>query len=236
MKETTTPMGEPLADTDLAEVRCTKVLTEAPYTECGFSFDPKYLEYEKLTFPTLGVGSSGKTYWLAMAYTDLNHGRHPEKVNFERVKSRGSEQFDRIVDNVLTSRINTSATTVELPYPIIFDFQDCDWPIRSSLLVNVFDFAGAVTIAYDVHNYLRKRQLDSDGYLFFLDPTLPTNTQAEALLKFRDEVKQSRKLRWTAAPHARGTVPDEDRPVADDSRIGRRRRGAAVLFRPAQRG
>jgi hypothetical protein len=201
--ETTTPMGTPITDPTLYEMRCNKVLSEAPFMECGFTFPPQYCEYTKLSFPTLGVGSSGKTHWLAMAYRELNHGRHPDNVHFERVRSRGSEEFDRIVDNILTSRIGTAATVVDyLPSPVIFNFRDNDWPTPANSLVNVFDFAGSITVTRDLHDPLRQRQLKSDGYLFFLDPTLASDTQAESLLKFREEVKLVKRLKAGQQMHA----------------------------------
>jgi hypothetical protein len=195
LTETTTPTGSPITDPNLYEIRCTKVISESPFQECGFTFPPLYCDRKKLSFPTLGVASSGKTHWLAMTYRELNHGRHPENVHFERVRSRGSTDFDRIIENILSSRMGPSASTLDLPHPVVFDFRDNDWPIPESVMVNVFDFAGTVTVSLGVTDATRQRQLRSDGYLFFLDPTYSSDTQAQALIEFRDQVKQVKGLR-----------------------------------------
>ena len=193
--ETTTPAGVPITDPNLYEIRCTKVISESPFQECGFTFPPAYCDRNKLSFPTLGVASSGKTHWLAMTYRELNHGRHPDNVHFERVRSRGSTDFDRIIENILGSRMQPSASTLDLPHPVVFDFRDHDWPVPASVMLNVFDFAGTVTVSLGVSDSIRQRQLRSDGYLFFLDPTYPSDTQALAVIDFRDQVKLVKGLR-----------------------------------------
>ena len=189
------PPGATTAGLDLAELRCTHVLSENPYEECGFTFNIQYRERVKMTFPTLGVPSAGKTHWLAMVYRELNQGHHPDNVHFERVRSRGSDDFDRYVDQILGSRMNTMATGgQELPHPVVFNFRDNDRLGCSDVLLNIFDFAGAITMARDIYDSHRQRQLRSEGFFFFLDPTYSSDKQAEALIKFREEVKLIKKL------------------------------------------
>ena len=200
--ETTTPAGVPISDPNLYEVRCTKVISESPFQECGFTFPPQHCDRQKLSFPTLGVASSGKTLWLAMTYRELNHGRHPDNVHFERVRSRGSTDFDRIIENIVGSRLSPSASLLDLPHPVVFDFRDNDWPVPASVMLNLFDFAGTVTQNMGVSDPTRQRQLRSDGYLFFLDPTYPSDTQAQALIDFRDQVKLVKGLRPGQKLHA----------------------------------
>ena len=179
----------------LVELRCSNIVNESFGTPCDFTFHEQHSFQPKLSFPTLGVGSAGKTHWLAMVYRELNQGRHPDNVHFERVRSRGSEDFDLLLQRILNSRLSTSATGAQdLPDPVVFSFRDNDQWGKSSILLNVFDFAGQITANADVRDFMRQRQLRSDGYFFFLDPLYESETQAEALIKFREEVKLIKKL------------------------------------------
>ena len=175
----------------LSQLHCTNVFDEFTNDICNFTFPSQYRDRVKISFPTLGVASSGKTFWLAMVYQQLNLGRAPDGVHFERIQSSGSTVFDRHVADILQARIATGATRIELPEPLIFGFRDRD-PYSfggTDILVNMFDFAGTITVSRDLRNSIRIRQLNSEGYLFFLDPTKESDTQIEALLKFREEVK-----------------------------------------------
>ena len=192
------PLGTPASmRADLNELRCTNVLNEDPYEECDFTFRSQYKDRIKVSFPTLGVASSGKTHWMAMVYQQLNQGKAPEGVHFERIQTRGSAKFDVLVNDILQARVGMSATRQEyLPEPLIFGFRDRD---RFSfggtdIVVNMFDFAGGVSLHMGLHDSIRVRQLNSEGFLFFLDPTKASDTQVNALLKFREEVKLVKRL------------------------------------------
>lgn len=172
----------------LEEYRCTNVIMEAPYQECEFVFASEYRTRRKLGFPTLGVAESGKTHWLAMAYRELNQGRFPECVSFERIRSEAAEQFDRTVEQILDARIGTTATiTNRLPDPLTFGFRDNDSLGCSHVLASVSDYGGQVTT--DVDSFYRRRALEADGYFFFLDPTKPSEKQALALTDFREDLR-----------------------------------------------
>lgn len=191
---------------DLQIVRCRNVISQEPYEECDFSFRHAYRSMAKLCFPTLGIPQAGKTHWLAMLYWGLNQGNYPKTVEFERVRSQTSESFDRIVEEILNARIGTAATQQDrIPHPLVFNFRDHDRLGRSNLLVNIFDYSGEVTSQMDSTDYRRRRALEGDGFLFFLDPTYPSEVQAKALADFREDlrllkgVKAGRHLRTPVA-------------------------------------
>lgn len=196
----------PGESSELRVVRCRNVISQEPYEECDFSFKDAYREMAKLCFPTLGIPQAGKTHWLAMLYWSLNQGNYPKTVEFERVRSQTSENFDRIVEEILNARIGTAATQQDrIPHPLVFNFRDHDPLGRSNLLVNIFDYSGEVTSEMDATDYRRRRALDGDGFLFFLDPTYPSEVQAKALADFREDlrllkgVKAGRRLRTPVA-------------------------------------
>jgi len=173
-----------------AAVRCRNLIGRQPPEYCDYTFASAYRELPKLCFPTLGVPQAGKTHWLAMVYWVLNRGDYARAVQFERIKSRGSEDFDVIVEEILNSRIGTAATQRErIPHPVVFNFRDRDRLGRANLLVNLFDYSGEVTSDMAADDFRRRRALEADGYLFFLDPTYPSGPQAKALVDFREDLR-----------------------------------------------
>lgn len=186
--------GSPEPELDL--VHCKNVISRDPYEECGYTFLNTYRGLRKLCLPTLGVPQAGKTHWLAMLYWELCRGHYPDAVQFEKVKSQTAEQFDMIVEEILTSRIGTAATQRDrIPQPLVFHFRDHDRWGRSNVLVNVFDYSGEVTSDMGVDDYRRRRALEGDGFLFFLDPTYPSEPQAKALADFREDLRLVRGIK-----------------------------------------
>lgn len=173
------------------DLRCQNVVSENPYEECDFTFNSKYAPFPKISFPTLGISSSGKTHWMVMAYQRLKEVKLPNGARLDRIASRGSEEFDRLVQQILQDRVGPEGTRNRLPEPIVFEFGDADPFVKggNSGVVNLFDFAGQVSMTGGLHDYVRQRQLKSEGYLFFLDPTKPKDSQVESLLRFSDQVK-----------------------------------------------
>jgi hypothetical protein len=183
-------------DQNLEEVCCVNVIRDDPYEECGFQFFSQYRDYAKLSFPSLGVAASGKTHALSMVYRELNQGRYPEKVHFEKIKSTGSDDFDQMVERILSHRIGTSATLADrLPHPLVFNFRDRDPLGNSDLIVNIFDYAGAITVGRSLSDFDRRRALRGNGFLFFLDPMLASEAQSAGLNSFRQDLRVLRKLR-----------------------------------------
>ena len=190
---------EPLADTrsgggghiarDL--LQCKNVISEHPFEECEFTFMAMYRDIIKLCFPTLGIPQAGKTHWLAMVYRELNRGNYPDVVQFERIRSTSSDKFDGVVDEILNMKLGPQATqTDRIPHPLVFNFLDRDRCGASNILVNIFDYSGEVTRSQTIEDRQRQRALDGDGFFFFLDPTEPSETQAQALAGFREDLRR----------------------------------------------
>ncbi len=180
-------------------MECKRQISTDPYEECGFTFAEDYRDMVKLCFPTLGIPQAGKTHWLAMTYRELNRGNRPASVRFERIKSTSSDTFDRIVDEILDAdrRLGPEATqTHRIPHPLVFHFGDHDPLERSHSLVNIFDYSGEVTRSHAIgESTQRQRALDGDGFFFFLDPTEPSETQVQALVNFRDDLRLIKRVR-----------------------------------------
>jgi hypothetical protein len=177
-------------------LKCTNVISQEPFEECDFKFHALYRDMPKLCFPTLGHPRSGKTHWLAMTYRELNQGNFRTQVQFDRVQSEGSENLDRVVDEILNSRMDPTATqTSHFPKPVLFNFSDRDRYGKSNLLVSIFDYSGEVTARMTLNDAMRRRALDADGYVFFLDPTERSDEQIKELNSFREDVRVIRKVR-----------------------------------------
>jgi hypothetical protein len=175
---------------DVAVVQCKNVISEEPYEQCDYTFMEIYRSMTKVCFPTLGVPQAGKTHWLAMLYWELNRGNYPKSVQFEKIRSQSSQDFDVLVEEILNSRIGTAATQRDrIPHPLVFNLQDRDVLGRNNLLVNIFDYSGEVTSDMGVEDYRRRRALEGDGFFFFLDPTYPSEPQSKALADFREDIR-----------------------------------------------
>jgi hypothetical protein len=177
-------------------VRCRNLIRQHPPEQCNYRFSAAYRSLPKLCFPTMGVPQAGKTHWLAMLYWTLNRGNYPASIRMEKVRSQSSEDFDTIVEEILRSRIGTAATQRErIPHPVVFNCSDRDPLGRAHLLVNLFDYSGEVTLDLRSDDHRRRRALDADGFLFFLDPTFPSGPQAQALADFREDLRLLKGLR-----------------------------------------
>lgn len=184
-------------DRQAGVIRCHNVISESPFEECNFDFPDMFREVSKLSFPTLGVPSSGKTHWLAMVYRQLNQGAGiPDDVEFAKIRSQSSEEFDRICEDLLRSKVGPAATQVNsLPHPLVFNFVDQDRLGRSNLLVSIFDYSGEVLRGMTLEDHQRRRAFTADGYFFFLDPTKESDEQISPLTNFRQDVRTVKKLR-----------------------------------------
>ncbi len=186
----------PSGHVSLDMVQCKNVISQQPYEECEFTFMSMYRELAKLCFPTLGIPQAGKTHWLAMVYRELNRGNYPDVVQFERIRSASSDEFDLVVDEILNKKIGPMATQVgRIPHPLVFNFLDRDRFGASNVLVNIFDYSGEVIRSQTIEDRQRQRALDGDGFFFFLDPTEPSETQSQALAGFREDLRRIKGLR-----------------------------------------
>ncbi|MDO4571063.1 MAG: hypothetical protein Q4D38_11805 [Planctomycetia bacterium] len=182
-------------------VKCTHLVSEEPSEECGYRFERKLRPLAKLSFPTLGIPQVGKTHWLTMLYWEVLNGYYPG-LGLSCVPSSVTKEMDRRIDDIMNTRIGTAATQRDrIPLPLVLKYRDRDLLGRTELLANIFDYSGEVTTDVPLDDYRRKRALKSDGFLFFLDPTYPWKPQANALVRFRKDLKNLKGLKDNDSLH-----------------------------------
>jgi len=182
-------------------VICTKVVQENPYEICGYRFPKELAPLTKLSFPTLGIPQVGKTHWLTMLYWEIANKYYP-KLGFSCVPSSVTEEMDRRVDEIMNYRIGTAATQRDsIPLPLVLRYKDKDPLGKTEILADIFDYSGEITTDAASDDYRRERALKSEGFLFFMDPTYPWRPQAEALKRFRKDLKSVKGLRKNESLH-----------------------------------
>lgn len=175
-------------------VVCKKVVNETPFEECGYRFERSLQTRMKLSFPTLGIPQVGKTHWLTMLYWEVLKGYYPH-LGISCVPSSVTQEMDRRVDEIMNVRLGTTATQRDrIPLPLVLKYRDKDRLGRTELLANIFDYSGEITTDTSLDDYRRQRALLSDGFFFFLDPTYPWRPQAEALRRFRKDLRELKGL------------------------------------------
>lgn len=175
-------------------VVCKKVISEVPYEECGYRFERILRSRTKLSFPTLGIPQVGKTHWLTMLYWEVLKGYYPH-LGISCIPSSVTQEMDRRVDEIMNVRVGTAATQRDrIPLPLVLKYRDKDRLGRTELLANIFDYSGEITTDTPLDDYRRQRALLSDGFFFFLDPTYPWRPQAEALRRFRKDLRELKRL------------------------------------------
>ena len=95
-------------DANYGMLRCNKVIADDPLEECNFTFQGIYRDMQKLCFPTIGHPRAGKTHWLTMTYSQLIRGEYDANVNFGKVQSTSSGDFDRLVSEIVDSKLDPS--------------------------------------------------------------------------------------------------------------------------------
>jgi len=181
-------------DRQAGMVRCQNVISESPFEECSALFPQMFRDLPKLCFPTLGVPSSGKTHWLMMVYTQLKQANGvPANVEFAKVSSPSSEQYDNMCKDVLLHRMRPAATV--LPHALGFNVVDTDRLGKSNLFVSLFDYSGEVLRNMTLEHWQRQRAFTADGYFYFIDPTRNQYDQEPELTKFKEDVRIVKKLR-----------------------------------------
>lgn len=182
-------------------VICTKMVQETPYEMCGYRFARSLRPLTKLSFPTLGIPQVGKTHWLTMLYWEIRNQYYP-KLGFSCIQSSVTEEMDRRVEEIMNYRMGTAATQRDsIPLPLVLKYRDRDPLGRSEILADIFDYSGEITTDAASDDYRRERALKSEGFLFFLDPTFPWQPQAEALRRFRKDLKSIKGLRGKESLH-----------------------------------
>ena len=118
------------------------------------------------------------------------------------MRSPAAEEFDRKIDEILNLRISMEPTPEDkIPRPLVFNFDDRDPLGKSSVLVNIFDYSGEVMRRQTLEDRQRRRALDGDGFLFFLDPTSSSESQANVLANFRNDLCRIKKVRPNSQLH-----------------------------------
>lgn len=163
--------------------------------ECGFEYLSIYREMVKVCFPLLGAPSAGKTHWATEVFAQLNHTAHEEKVQFNLLNTPKADEFKAIVRRIHQDRMPPEPTGPGIPSPLTFRFVDCDKWRRSDVLLNIFDYAGEITTTHRFESRHRRRALDGDGFLFFVDPTRRSDDQASALHQFREDITRIKGLK-----------------------------------------
>lgn len=175
-------------------VLCAKMVQENPYEVCGYRFDASLRPLTKLSFPTLGIPQVGKTHWLTMLYWEIQNRYYP-RLDFSCVPSSVTEEMDRRVEEIMTYRMGTAATQRDaIPLPLVLKYRDKDPLGKSEIIADIFDYSGEITTDATCDDYRRERALRSEGFLFFLDPTFPWRPQADALKRFRKDLKSVKGL------------------------------------------
>jgi hypothetical protein len=197
---------EPVEDgTMLDMVQCKSLMSEETQEPCHFTMPEQYLDMPKICFPTLGNPSSGKTHWLAMTYRELKRDNYQDTIKFTKIRSSAAEQLDQKVEEILNLRIGMEATLEGdvnmIPGPLVFNFDDRDRLGQSSILVNIFDYSGEVARRQTLEHRQRRRALEGDGFLFFIDPTISSENQADILANFRSDLCLVKKVRPNSQLH-----------------------------------
>jgi hypothetical protein len=125
-----------------------------------------------------------------MLYRELSLGNYVGNIEFHKIRSKSAEVFDRLVEDLIIHRVGPAATQAsELPYPLIFDFQDHDRWGRSRALISLFDYSGEVMGGMSLDQPQRRRALVADAYLVFCDPTQSSHHQKRELVDFAADVR-----------------------------------------------
>ncbi|MBX9583036.1 MAG: hypothetical protein K2X87_22245, partial [Gemmataceae bacterium] len=138
---------------------------------CGYQFRASYAKLPRVCFPTVGVRASGKTQLLVTAYDRVRNGSVPTAAAVQRAPSLADKRFEKYVDEILVAHRSPDFTPHTLPYPINLHVRDTDPTGPSTVLVNLFDYAGQMMNTTVDHDALRQRAVRMDGFLLFLDPT-----------------------------------------------------------------
>jgi hypothetical protein len=185
--------AQPSAD---GSVRCAHTLPQSPPAECGYQLSAPQRAMKKLCFSALGIPASGKTHTLAIIHRELSVGNLQSMIHYDDERSSHADEWDRTVDDIIERR-DTLATRPEyLPEPLAFAFRDRDQALgRTNVLTCLFDYAGELTISTQAADYRRRRALDVDGLLVFLDPTQPGGSQERALTKLCEDIREQHKIK-----------------------------------------
>jgi hypothetical protein len=165
---------------------------------CQYEFEASYARYERLSIPTVGVPSSGKTRWKLTFYDQINKHQLPRGTTLRVVPSPNNALIDQEVEAAIMYGQRPSPTQPgELSAPLVFYHQDRGRLLGASeLLLDLFDFSGEMLFqqaAYQDH--VRRRAHSCKSFLVFLDPTNPNYTaQIGEIRRFLGELRRFRAI------------------------------------------
>lgn len=178
---------------------------EPEYIECGkctYRFRRSYLTVPRVCFPTVGMRSAGKTQMLVTAYDRVRSGAVPSPATVIKAPSLGDDLFDQYIDLLLRGRTGAGATVHALPDPIILHVRDADRAGPNPVLVNLFDYSGEIMNSRVDTDLLRRRAVEMNGFMMFVDPTqiygddanLRIEDQVKALHEFYEDMREQRRV------------------------------------------
>ena len=143
---------------------------------CSYEFSATYTQYESISFPTVGIPSSGKTLWMIMLYHQINTNQLPRGPEFRLL----SGDFNKLIDDRHPGAadpgrgLRATNQPNELTDPLVFYHHDQGRLLGASeALINLFDFSGEMMFRDAYQDMLRRRAVQCNGFFVFLDPTNP---------------------------------------------------------------
>ncbi|HEX4148450.1 MAG TPA: hypothetical protein VHY20_05660, partial [Pirellulales bacterium] len=121
-----------------------------------------------------------------------------QRLDFHHLETRGSQELDRVLSLLHAGQRELQANQVCLPDPVVFRFSDRSRLARSEVLLNLFDYSGEVFRMLDLERPLRRRMMQADGILLFLDPLRAAESQLHEMKRFLDDADRN----WLRMPGA----------------------------------
>ncbi len=139
-------------------------------SKCRFRFPASHQKLPRISFPTVGIKSSGKTQWLLLVLDQISNGQVPVPAALEIDMNQVAPQIKQLL-TMLKKHVPPPPSVLSLPEPLSFVLRDADpWGPTQSL-ASLFDFAGKTMDEKIFDNEFRRRALRMNGFLLFLDPT-----------------------------------------------------------------
>jgi hypothetical protein len=149
-------------------------------TACQFQTKQSDLCTTSLCFPTLGSPSSGKTIWLLGLHETLDKSLYDhEKVVFSLKEGGCLKDIVGKKSIVESKGLSGVPATTGVPAPLTIEYHRWN-ETASKCLLTVFDYPGEKR---DFDDPIRRRQLQANGILLFLDIT---NNNLDDQLKIID--------------------------------------------------
>jgi hypothetical protein len=176
--------------TGVPKVQCGASFPGTKTNKCEFILAAADCSKTKLCFPTLGAPETGKTLWLAKTCYKLNRNRDcGSRAKLFPVPSRVTKLLEEIAAS-FPENPPPATQTSGIPEPLVLLGEDGDSWGTSDMVLSIFDYAGAITTqaGFD-EDARRQRALKAEGFLFFVDPTMPEGEQSKALHDFVGNVR-----------------------------------------------